>query len=154
MLLAADPVTTLYGLPVAWVGYTTGIPAGLAESFTITVAGYEPGLRDVATRFALRDATSFTVDGLSALVGHSAVDPRVSIVQMRDGDRLITLRGNVEADRLAAIAATVHPSPNATVAQMLDNSSAASVVRRSRRAQDHRLGNAGRRLALDDPGRR
>ena len=117
-----DPVTAVYGLPVAWVGYTTAIPAGLAESFTITVAGYSSVDRDVTTRFALRDLTTFTVGGLPAIVGHSAVDPRVSIVQIRDDERLITLRGTVDAPRLAAIAATVHPSENADVAQLLDNS--------------------------------
>jgi hypothetical protein len=123
--LHTDPATAVYGLPVAWVGYTTAIPAGLAESFTITVAGYSSVDRDVITRFALRDLTAFTVDGLPAIVGHSAVDPRVSIVQLSDGERLITLRGTVDAPRLAAIAATVHPSPNADVAQLLDNSSLA-----------------------------
>ena len=44
---------TLYGLPVAWVGYTTAVPRVSAESFTITVAGYTPAIRDVAARFAL-----------------------------------------------------------------------------------------------------
>jgi hypothetical protein len=120
--LRTDPATAVYGLPVAWVGYTTAIPAGLAESFTITVAGYSSVDREVTTRFALRDVTSFTVGGLPAIVGHTAVDPRSSIVQFRDGERLITLRGTVDAPRLAAIAATVHPSPNADVAQLLDNS--------------------------------
>ncbi len=128
LLLDSDPVSALYGLPVAWVGYTTGTSAGLAEGFTITVAAYSPADRDVATRFAMRDSTTFFVHAFPAIVGHLAADPRLSIVQWGDGQRLITLRGNVDAERLAAIAATVHPSPDATVAQLVDNSSETRVV--------------------------
>ena len=128
LLLDSDPVTALYGLPVAWVGYTTGIPTVLAQSFTITVSGYSPADRDVATRFAMRDTTTFFVHAFPAIVGHSAADPRLSIVQWRDGDRLITLRGNVDADRLAALAATVQPHPDDTVAPLIDNRAPDSIV--------------------------
>ncbi len=122
-LLDSDPATTLYGVPVAMVGYTATTSAGLAESFTITVAGYSPADNDMATRFALRDTTTFNVNGLPAIVGHSAAEPGISIVQLRDGDHLVTLRGNIAAERLAVIAATVHRSPNTDVTTLLGPSS-------------------------------
>jgi hypothetical protein len=123
-LLDADPTTALYGLPVAWLGYTTAVPAGLAESFIITVAGDTTVDRDLATRFALTNTTSFAVGDLPALVGQSAADPRVSIAQWRDGERLITMRGNLDVERMTAIAQTVRPSPSDTVRQQVDAGSA------------------------------
>ena len=34
----ADPAAAMFGVPVTRVGYTTGLPTELADSFTITVA--------------------------------------------------------------------------------------------------------------------
>ena len=118
-LLYTDPPTALFGLPVAWVGYTTAVPASLAESFTITVAAYPQSNRDVAVRFSVADAELVDVGGRRGVVGRSAADPRLTIIQWRDGDRLITMRGNLDAARLESIAETVHPAPNASVTQQV-----------------------------------
>jgi hypothetical protein len=107
-LLDADPTTALFGLPVGWVGYTTAVPAVLAESFTITVAG-DTADRAVASRFALTNTTSFAVGELQATIGQSAADPGMSIAQWRDGERLITMRGNLDAGQMMAIAQTARP---------------------------------------------
>lgn len=126
-ILEADPASSLYGLPVAWVGYATAVPAALAESFTITVASDNIVDRKPVARFALINTTSFAVGDLPAIIGQSAADPRVSIAQWRDGERLITMRGNLDAQRLGTIAQTVHPSPSAIVKQQLDAGSASVV---------------------------
>ena len=65
LLLDADPPTALYGLPVAWLGYTTALPASLAQSFTITVSGYPTANRDVAIRFALTDTSPIIVNAVA-----------------------------------------------------------------------------------------
>jgi hypothetical protein len=118
-LLYADPSTALYGLPVAWVGYTTGVPAELAKSFTITVAGFPQSNRDVAVRFALTDATALTVGEVPGIIGKSAVQPGLTIIQWQDGDRLITIRGNVDPQQLASIAQTVRPGSTDSVEQQV-----------------------------------
>ena len=120
LLLDADPPTALYGLPVAWLGYTTALPALLAQSFTITVSGYPSADRDVAIRFALTDTAPITVGGLAGIVGRSAADPRLVIVQWRDGDRLISVRGNLPLVPLVAIAQTVHAGTSESVKQQVD----------------------------------
>ncbi|MEA3184520.1 MAG: hypothetical protein QOJ74_997, partial [Ilumatobacteraceae bacterium] len=114
-LLDADPPTVLYGLPVAWVGYTTGVPASAAESFTITVAGFSPANRDVAIRFALVGSMPFTIGDLPGVIGQSAADPRLTILQWRDGDRLITIRGNIDQATMVTIAYHVHAAPDEAV---------------------------------------
>ena len=120
MLLDADPPTALYGLPVAWLGYTTALPSSLAQSFTITVSGYPTANRELAIRFALTDTSPITVNGLPGIVGRSAADPGLVIVQWRDGNRLISLRGNLPLDSLAAIAQTVQPAPDDGVTEQVD----------------------------------
>ncbi len=119
LILDADPPSALYGLPVAWVGYTTALPAALAaQSFTITVAGYPTANRDIAIRFALTDVSPITVGSLAGIVGRSAADPRQVIVQWRDGDRLISVRGNLPLVPLVAIAQTVHAAPDDAVQEV------------------------------------
>ena len=119
LLLRGDPTVALFGQPVSRIEYTTAVPADLAESFTITVAGDSRLDHDVAARFAMRDATQRDIGRRTAIVGHDAAQPATSIVQMRDGDRLITLRGNIDAERLVTIAGSVHPSSNGDVAKNL-----------------------------------
>jgi hypothetical protein len=115
LLLDADPPTALYGLPVAWLGYTTALPASLAQSFTITVSGYPTANRDVAIRFALTDTSPITVNGFTGIVGRSAADPGLVVAQWRDGNRLISLRGNLPLVPLVAIAQTVQPAADDAV---------------------------------------
>jgi hypothetical protein len=122
LLLDADPSTALYGLPVAWLGYTTALPASLAQSFTVTVSGYPTANRDLAIRFALTDTAPITVNGLPGIVGRSAVNPGLAIVQWRDGKRLISLRGNLPLVPLVAIAQTVQPAPDDAVTGWVDSS--------------------------------
>lgn len=109
-VLLADPATALEGLPAARVGYATGLPAAFADNFTITVAGDNVADRETVTKFALTNTASFTVGDLPAIIGQSASDPTESVAQWRDGQRLITMRGNIAGARLEAIAQTVHPS--------------------------------------------
>lgn len=118
-LLYTDPSSSFSGVPVARVAYTTTVAASLAESFTITVAAYPQSNHDVAVRFAVADLQRIDVGDRSGIVGQSAVDPRMTIVQWRDGDRLITMRGNLDAARLVSIAETVHPAPDASVRQQV-----------------------------------
>ena len=123
-ILDSDPAAALFGLPVARVGYTTGLPATLAKSFTITVGGDNIADRSKVVKFALSNSASFTVGDLTAIVGQSAADPTVSIAQWQDGERLITLQGNVGPKQLAAIAATVHQSSKRSVHKQLDSGAA------------------------------
>ncbi|HEX2782349.1 MAG TPA: hypothetical protein VHN36_02110 [Ilumatobacteraceae bacterium] len=118
-LLFTDPSTALYGLPVAWVGYTTGVPATFAQSFTITVAAFPQSNRDVAVRFAMTDMAPITVGDFPGILGTSAVEPELAIVQWQDGDRLITMRGNLDRQQLAAIAQTVRPGATDAVEQQV-----------------------------------
>ncbi len=118
-LLFTDPSTALYGLPVAWVGYTTGVPATLAQSFTITVAGFPRSNRDMAVRFAMTDIAPIAVGDVPGIIGMSAVEPELTILQWQDGDRLITMRGNLPRQQLADIAQTVRPGATEDVEQQV-----------------------------------
>jgi hypothetical protein len=118
-ILLADPASALFGLPAARVGYTTGLPAELAESFTITVAGDNINDEPLVAAFALTGTTTFAAGEHPAIIGPSAADPTVNIAQWHDGERLITLRGNLEAWQLVAIAQTVHESSISEVRQQL-----------------------------------
>ncbi len=129
-ILQADPASALEGLPVARVGYSTGQPTALAENFTITVAGDDIVNSSTVTKFALTNKASTAIGNLPAIVGQSAADPTVSIVQWRDGGRLITLRGNLSLERLGAIAQTVHPSAADDVHQQLLEQDPPSVASR------------------------
>ena len=119
-VLLADPASALFGLPVTRVGYTTGLPAEMAEHFTITVAGDNIADEPLVAAFALTDATKFTVGGQPAIVGQWSADPAQTTAQWHDGDRLITLQGNLDASRLEAIAQTVHESSIPEVRQQLE----------------------------------
>ena len=127
-ILDSDPAAAMFGLPVARVGYTTGLPATLAQSFTITVGGDNIADRSKVMQFALSNTASFTVGDLSAIVGQSAADPTVSIAQWQDGERLITMQGNVGAKQLEAIAETVHQSSKRSVHKQLDAGGARKVA--------------------------
>jgi hypothetical protein len=118
-VLQSDPEAALFGLPAARVGYTTGLPASLAESFTITVAGDNIARRSLVEKFALTNTTTFMVGDLPAIVGQSAADPTVSIAQWRDGERLITVRGNIDIGRMVATASSVHESSRSSVDKLL-----------------------------------
>ncbi|MEP7113788.1 MAG: hypothetical protein ABI862_11010 [Ilumatobacteraceae bacterium] len=121
-VLRADPETALFGLPVARVGYTTGLPTALAENFTITVSGDTVVDQAQVLKFALINTVRLTVGNLPAIVGQSSADARLTIAQWRDGERLITISGNLDEARLAAIARTVHESPSLTVRRALADS--------------------------------
>ena len=128
-LLFTDPSTALYGLPVAWVGYTTGVSTTLSQSFTITVAGFPRSNRDVAVRFAMTDTTPIAIGDLPGIIGMSAVEPELTILQWQDGDRLITMRGNLPRHQLVAIAETVRPgATDAVEAQVQPDQPAAPVL--------------------------
>ena len=139
LVLESDPQSAVYGLPVAWVGYTTALPAALAaQSFTITVAGFPTGNRDAAIRFALTDVSPITVGNLPGIVGRLASDPAQVIVQWRDGDRLISLRGNLPLVPLVAIAQTVAGAPDDGVIGVPD--SGAQSIPPALDAQPHTVG--------------
>ena len=126
-ILATDPAAAMFGLPVTRVGYTTGLPAALARSFTVTVGGDNIVNRSMVLKFALSNTTSFAVGDLTAIVGQSVADPTVSVAQWQDGERLITMQGNVAAEQLEAIAQTVHPSSKRSVHKTLDAHAARTV---------------------------
>ena len=113
-------------------------PASLAQSFTITVSGYPTANRDVAIRFALTDSSPITVNGLPGIVGRSAADPGLVIVQWRDGNRLISLRGNLPLVPLVAIAQTVQAAPDDAVTEMVD--AGAQSIPPALDAQPHTVG--------------
>ena len=119
-ILPADPASALEGLPAARVGYSTGLPTALAENFTITVAGDDVVSPATVTKFALTNTASTAIGDLPAIVGQLAADPTLSIVQWHDGERLITLRGNLSLDRLGAIAQTVRPNDSDSVRGFVD----------------------------------
>ena len=127
-ILDSDPAVAMFGLPVARVGYTTGLPATLAQSFTITVGGDNIDDQSKVLKFALSSTTSFAVGDLTAIVGQSVADPTVSIAQWQDGERLITMQGNVGPKQLEAIAETVHQSSKRSVRKQLDASKAPEVA--------------------------
>ena len=119
-ILQADPAVALFGEPVARVGYATGLPAELADSFTITVAGDNVNDEIQVASFALTDTTTFDIGDERGLVGRWAADPSLSVAQWHDGDRLISMQGNLEPSRLETIAQTVHPRPTAQVRSQLE----------------------------------
>ena len=110
-VLQTDPASALFGVPVTRVGYTTGLPTELAESFTITVAGEGTADRADVLRFALSNISPFDNGDVPGIIGQSAADQRVMIAQWLDGDRLITISGKLDIRRLVAIAQSVHQSP-------------------------------------------
>jgi hypothetical protein len=110
----ADPAAAMFGVPVTRVGYTTGLPTELADSFTITVAADSVDHAS-ALRFAMADISSLTIGGQPAIIGRAAADPTVSIAQWHDGERLITIRGDLDAERLEAVANTVHQGSDSAV---------------------------------------
>ncbi|HEY7626012.1 MAG TPA: hypothetical protein VH761_03050 [Ilumatobacteraceae bacterium] len=119
-MLDADPASAIYGLPVAWVGYTTAVPAGLAQNFSITVSS-DPGVdRDIAARFALTHLGQIGSSGFTATIGQLASDPSTTVIQWHDGDRLITVRGNIDVGLLQTIALGVHPGDNTLVREQVD----------------------------------
>jgi len=127
-ILDSDPAAALFGLRVAKVGYTTGLPASLAQNITITVGGDNIVDQSKVLKFALFNTTSFDVGDLPATVGQSVADPTVSVAQWQDGDRIITMQGNAGAQQLEAIAKTVHESSKRSVRKQLDGTKAAEVA--------------------------
>jgi hypothetical protein len=123
-ILDADPDVALLGLPVARVEYTTAQPSGLEHRFTITVSGDTVVNPETVVKFALARTATFTVGDHPAIVGESVADPTVSIAQWHDDERLITVSGNLDPERLQAIAETVHrTSDDAVRKQLADPSS-------------------------------
>lgn len=86
----------------------------------ITVAGWPDDDRGIIQRFAMVATTRFAVGDLLGSVGPLATDPAESVAQWRDGDRLITVRGNLTPDAVAAIAQTVGPATDDGVQQRLE----------------------------------
>jgi hypothetical protein len=91
----------------------------MAENFTVTVAGDNIADEPLVAAFALTSTTRFSVGDHPAIVGPWSADPTVNIAQWRDGERLITLRGNLDPAQLEAIAQTVHESSIPEVRQQL-----------------------------------
>jgi hypothetical protein len=128
LILDGDPTTAFFGQPVARVGYTKGVPASMAENFTVTVGG-DQGLNWVqVAQFALTKVTTFGVGDVPAIVGQWANDPGIAVAQWHDGQRVITISGNIDEQRLESIAQTVHESPSATVHHQLEAAPAAPAV--------------------------
>jgi hypothetical protein len=127
-VLDADPTSAVYGLPVAWVGYTTAVPAALARSFTITVAGYNAVQRDAALPFALFNIEPIEIGASPGVIGQLAADPRQTVIQWQDGERLITLRGNLDVPTLVSIADGTHPEDSAVVRQQVDTNPTPSPI--------------------------
>jgi len=119
-IMFADPAAALFGVPLARVGYTTGLPEGLAQNFAITVSSDDVPDEDNVTRFALSNVGSFEIGDTTAIIGRSAADPTVSIAQWRDDGRLITMQGNIDSTGMQAVAQTVHKSTDDEVHRSLD----------------------------------
>lgn len=124
-LLDVDPATALFGQPVSRVGYSTAVPPVLAEHFTITVAAdRHPTDRATVTKFALTGVNPLSLGDRSAIVGRSSADPTISVVQWNDGKRLITVDGNLDPDRLSAIAETIRQGSAGAVNDQLGSARA------------------------------
>ena len=119
-ILDSDPATALFGHPLARVEYATGRPSSLAESFSITVAADNIADPADVARFAIVRSATFPIGEEKAIVGQSVEDPAWSIAQWHDGRRLITMRGNLDAERMQAIAATVHKAADDDVHRQLE----------------------------------
>jgi hypothetical protein len=104
------------------------VPAGLAQSFTITVAGYDAVQRDTALPFALVDIEPIEIGVSPGVIGQLAADPRQTAIQWHDGPRLITLRGNLSVPMLVAIAQGTHPADSSVVREQVDPDPPASQV--------------------------
>lgn len=129
LILDSDPATALFGQPVARVEYATGMPPSLSENFSITVAANNIADPTDVAKFAIVQSTKFPIGDQTAIVGQSAEDPAISIVQWHDGQRLITMRGNLDAERMQAIAKTVHKSADDTVRRQLETPDSVSATR-------------------------
>jgi len=124
-IMFADPSAALFGVPVARVGYATGLPAALAQAFTITVSGDDVADSDNVARFALSDVGSFSIGDTPAIVGRSVADPTVWVAQWRSDGRLITMQGNVDSAQMQTIAESVRKSTDDEVHRSLDTTFAA-----------------------------
>jgi hypothetical protein len=83
--------------------------------FSITTAGVASSCA-ACTQFALIDSTSFTVRyATEAVIGHEAGDPRMTVVQWRDKDYLITVRGDLDDDTMRSVAQIVAPARDRAV---------------------------------------
>lgn len=127
-ILDADPAIALFGRPLARVGYATAMPPSLAENFSITVSADDVIDPATVAKFAITRRTNFPIGDLTAIAGQSVEDPAVSIVQWRDGRRLITMSGNLNVSQMQGLAATVHQSPDDTVRRQLDTPVASSAL--------------------------
>lgn len=123
-IMDSDPASALFGEPVSRVGYSTAVPPVLAEHFTVTVAADHTTDRAAVTRFALTGVSPLTLGDRSAIVGRSSADPTMSVVQWNDGKRLITVDGNLDQDRLSAIAETIHQGSASAVRNQLGSTRA------------------------------
>jgi hypothetical protein len=126
-ILDGDPATALFGVPVARVGYSTVASARSAQDFTVTVAASNVARRATVTSFALTNVRPSALGDRSAIIGQSSADPTRSVVQWTDGARLITVDGNLGADRLTQIAATVRKGSDDSVQQQLHVRSAQAI---------------------------
>ncbi len=129
LVLDSDPATALFGHPLARVAYATGTPPSLAENFSITVAANDVADPTDVAKFAIVQRTTFPIGDQTAIVGRSAEDPALSIVQWHDGQRVITMRGNLDARRMQAIAETVHKTADDTVKRQLETPDSVSATR-------------------------
>ena len=118
-ILQTDPAAAMFGLPVARVGYATGVPSELATHFSITVAGDNISNEREVARFALVDTSSFTIGTETAIVGRTAADPSIAFAQWHDGERLISVTGNLDTAHIEAIARKAHKASEASVHRQL-----------------------------------
>jgi hypothetical protein len=128
-ILASDPATALFGHPLARVEYATGAPSSLAENFSITVAADNVADPTDVARFAIIRSTTFPIGDQNAIVGQSVEDPALSIAQWHDGRQLITIRGNLDAGRMQAIAETVHKAADDDVRRQLETPASVAATR-------------------------
>lgn len=107
------PWTGVQGNPLEWVGYAptldpdTSVTISVSKPADIIGASVVPD-RQVLLRFMLDHATSFSVDGHTAVAGQLVEQPGYSMATWDAGDHIVTVTSGMAVPDLIAIARTVH----------------------------------------------
>ena len=96
--------TDASALPATKVGYATGLPADLAESFTITVAGDNVQDETRVASFAMTDTTTFNIGDVPAiaLTAYARAEDRVKA--LRSGFQMHVAKPVEPAELIAIVA--------------------------------------------------
>jgi hypothetical protein len=106
LVVNADPMQALLGFATARVTYAN---EDLSQQMTITVGAVPDVAAKPLATIALTDTQFFQTGSKPETMGRLANEPTTTLIQWRDGDRLITLTGNLTRDEMIAVIPSVHP---------------------------------------------